>query len=125
MPQVEAAMKYTPLVLAFLLAGCSHTPRPQPQTSTPARAVEPTQPNTNQPAARVEPSVETARTPLDGDVTLTVEVTEVPDGRVRLNGRTSLPTDTKLMLSVEERAQGGFLGQSKCSVAADGSYNSE
>ena len=69
-------------------------------------------------------TVEAARTPLDGDVTITVDVTELPDRRVRLHGTTNLPTDTNLMLSVKERAQGGFYGQSKCSVAADGLFDS-
>ena len=67
----------------------------------------------------------TARKPLDGDVTIDVTVTELPDRRIRLHGTTNLPTNTNLMLSVEERMQGGFRGQSKCSVASDGSFSSE
>lgn len=67
----------------------------------------------------------TARKPLNGDVAIDVSVTELPDRRIRLHGTTNLPTDTKLMLSVEEPVQGGFLGQTKCSVAADGSFSSE
>jgi hypothetical protein len=123
--KAEAAMKYTPLVLALLLTGCSDTPQTQRPTSSTPPKVQPTQSNTNRPAAPVQPVLETTRTPLDGDVTITIQVTELPDQRVRLHGTTNLPTETNLMLSVEELAQGGFHGQSKCSVAADGSFDSE
>lgn len=78
-----------------------------------------------QPSATVQPPAGSARTPLEGDVTIIVEVTELPDGRVHLHGTTNLPTDTNLMLSVEERAESGFMGQSKCAVASDGAFNSE
>lgn len=107
-------MKYAPLVLALLITGCGDTPRSQTPTSS-APATVPPSSNTNQPA----------RTPLNGDVTIKVNVTELPDRRVRLYGTTNLPTDTNLLLSVKERAQGGFYGQSKCCIAADGSFDSE
>ncbi|HCO22469.1 MAG TPA: hypothetical protein DIT97_05175 [Gimesia maris] len=113
-------MKYTPLVLVLLLTGCNDTPTQRPK-STRAPTVQAKLSDTDQAAAPVEP----VRTPLDGDVTITLDVTELSDGRVRLHGTTNLPTDTKLMLSVEERARGGFQGQSKCSVAADGSFDSQ
>lgn len=94
------------LLVAFTLltAGCNDT-----------QLTAPTTPDT----------AETARKPLGGDVTIDVKVTELADRRVRIHGTTNLPTGTELMLSVEERAQGGFYGQSKCSVLADGSYQSE
>ena len=59
------------------------------------------------------------------DVTLSLEVTPLPDNRVRLNGKTSLPPATALMLSVKEKMEGGFHGQSKCVVAESGSFESE
>lgn len=70
-------------------------------------------------------SEETWTVGLDADVWLNVEVTELQDGRVRIGGSTNLPTGTRLMLSVEELAHGGFHGQSKCSVLAGGSIESE
>lgn len=70
-------------------------------------------------------AVGTIRQPLDGDVTITLTASELPDGRIRLHGTTNLPASTTLMLSVAERMEGGFIGQTKCSVAADGSFSSE
>jgi len=67
----------------------------------------------------------TVREPLDGDATIHVTVTELPSGRIRLDGATNLPTNTKLLVSVKERMQGGVLGQTKCSVGSDGSFSSE
>jgi len=58
-------------------------------------------------------------------VTLSLEVTSLPDKRVRLSGRTSLPPATALILSVEEKMKGGFQGQSKCVVAESGLFESE
>lgn len=107
-------MKYSPLFLALLIAGCGDSTRTLSHSNTNQRAVS------DQPV-----TVEPARRPLDGDVTIDVNVTELPDRRIRLHGTTNLPTNTNLMLSVEERMQGGFRGQSKCSVASDGSFNSE
>jgi len=65
------------------------------------------------------------RKPLDGDVRIELKVTELSGRRVHIHGTTNLPTDTQLMLSVKERTEGGFYGQSKCSVTADGSFQSE
>ncbi len=65
------------------------------------------------------------RKPLGGDVTIKLHVTDLADHRVRIQGTTNLPTGTELMLSVDERAEGGFHGGSKCSVLADGSFQSE
>ena len=65
------------------------------------------------------------RKPLDGEVTIKLNVTDLADHRVRIQGTTNLPTGTELMLSVDERAEGGFQGGSKCSVLADGSFQSE
>ena len=62
---------------------------------------------------------------LDGDVTLTLNVTKQPDKRVQLKGTTNLPPGTKLMLSVSEKMEDGFLGQSSCFVSNDGTFESE
>lgn len=97
----------------------------RPDTAKATALTPKSTPHKPQPAKPVQLVAEPIRTPLNGDVAITIEVTELPKGRVRLCGTTNLPTDTVLMLSVEEKAQGGFNGQSKCSVAADGSFNSE
>ena len=73
-------------------------------------------------APLAEPSNKT-RKPID--VTIEMNITEQPDKRIRLYGTTNLPTNTKLILSIDERMQSGFFGQSKCSVASDGSFSSE
>jgi len=119
-------MKYRLLVLALVTMGCSDTsPKKSPTSNAPA-SVPQSQSNTDKSATSVQPeTVVPARVPFDEDVMIKVNVTELSDRRICLHGTTNLPTDTKLMLSVEERAQGGFLGQSKCSVAADGSFKSE
>lgn len=62
---------------------------------------------------------------LDGDVTLTLNVMKQSDKRVRLDGTTNLPPGTKLMLSVSEKIENGFLGQSSCFVSSDGTFESE
>jgi len=72
-------------------------------------------------AALIEP----ARTPLDGDVTITINVTELPDRTVRIHGTTNLPTGTHLMLTVTDTIDGDAYGQSQRNVAADGSFESE
>ncbi len=56
---------------------------------------------------------------------MTLNVTEMPDKRVRLNGTTNLPSGTKLMLSVQEKMDNGFLGDSSCSVSPDGGFEFE
>lgn len=98
-------------VFAVMIAGCDNdTRRSDPVPSKESVSAE---------------ASGTARKSLDGDVTIDVTVTKLPDRRIRLNGTTNLPTNTKLMLSVEEHLQGGFHGQSKSSVASDGSFTSE
>lgn len=67
----------------------------------------------------------TVRKPLNGDVTIDLTASELPDRRIRLHGTTNLPAGTTLMLSVAERMQGGFIGQTKGSVASDGSFSSD
>lgn len=62
---------------------------------------------------------------LDGDVTLTLNVTKQSDKRVRLDGRTNLPPGTKLTLSVSEKIENGVLGQSSSFVSNDGTFESE
>ncbi|OGQ94066.1 MAG: hypothetical protein A2521_09720 [Deltaproteobacteria bacterium RIFOXYD12_FULL_57_12] len=59
------------------------------------------------------------------DVTLTINVTKLPDNRVHINGKTNLPLGTELMLSVEEKMNNGFLGQSSCVVSDKGTFSSE
>lgn len=66
----------------------------------------------------------TTRKPLAGDVTLVLEITELTDNRVQLHGVTNLPTDTSLGLSIKEKMEGGFHGQSSISVSPDGSFKS-
>ena len=62
---------------------------------------------------------------LDGDVTLTLKVAKQKDNRVQLSGKTNLPPGTKVMLSVEEKMDNGFMGQSSCFIADDGTFESE
>ena len=81
-------------------------------------------------ASRSTPSIQAAplrpaRVPLDSDVVITISVSELPNRSVRVSGKTNLPTGTNLMLSVDEILSGGFRGQSKCDVAADGTFESE
>lgn len=59
------------------------------------------------------------------EVTIEVSVEQLPDKRARIHGTTNLPTGTVFTCSVEESAQGGFYGQSSCSVTAGGSFTSE
>lgn len=61
---------------------------------------------------------------LDGDVTLTLHVATENGNRVQLSGKTNLPTGTKLMLSVTEQMEDGFLGQSSCLVSDDSTFKS-
>jgi hypothetical protein len=59
------------------------------------------------------------------DVTLTINVTKLPDNYVRISGTTNLPSGTKLMMSVEEKMDGGFFGQDSCVVSNEGTFSSE
>lgn len=88
---------------------------------TPTNSSHPAPPNESVPAE----ASSTARKPLNGDVAIDLTVTELPDRRIRLHGTTNLPEWTNLSLSVEERMENGFRGQSQCSVADDGSFESE
>jgi hypothetical protein len=98
-------------VLVVITAGCDNDSKPSD-----------TLPSEESPPAEAS---STAYKPIDGDVTIEMTVTEQPDKRIRLHGTTNLPNKTNLILSIEERMQGGFFGQSKCSVASDGSFSSE
>ncbi len=62
---------------------------------------------------------------LGDDTILSLDVIQLPDSRVRLSGKTSLPPSTALMISVREKLEGGFLGQSKCVVTDGGTFESE
>lgn len=97
----------------------------QPRTVSSTSLTPRSATHNSRPFEPVQRAVKPARAVLDGDVTITISVTELSGARVRLSGMTNLPTGTHLMLSVEEKAQGGFIGQAKCSVAADGSFESE
>lgn len=59
------------------------------------------------------------------DTILTLNVTKQSDNLVRLSGKTNLPPGTKLMLSVSEKMENGFFGQSSCLVSRDGTFQSE
>jgi len=59
------------------------------------------------------------------DATLTINVTKLPDNRICIIGKTNLPLGTELMLSVEEKMNNGFFGQSSCVVSDKGTFNSE
>ncbi|MHB0956283.1 MAG: SHD1 domain-containing protein [Pirellulaceae bacterium] len=62
---------------------------------------------------------------LADDVILIVDIVKLPGNRVRLSGKTNLPPGTKLMLSVREKTENGFLGQSSCFVSGEGVFDSE
>jgi len=120
----------TVVICAGLLNFDSSPSRPAPNPLQSPQSDTPSEKNASADAvpskeSRPHGATDTARKALDSDVTIDVNVTELPDRRIRLHGTTNLPTNTNLMLSVEERMQGGFHGQSKCSVASDGSFSSE
>ncbi|EAQ80496.1 SHD1 domain-containing protein [Blastopirellula marina] len=62
---------------------------------------------------------------LGDDVELVLTIVEQPDNHVQLAGTTNLPPGTKLMLSVKEKMENGFSGQSSCIVSKDGTFRSE
>jgi hypothetical protein len=70
-------------------------------------------------------AIGTHGTALGDDVTLTLDVTKLPGKCVQLSGKTNLPRGTELTLRVEEKMEGGFLGQSKGVVADEGTFTSE
>jgi len=119
------------IVFAIICAGVFWTPdgTSTSKTSTPAPSNAPdqkAQPDGEETAAHETREADaTPSFALDGDVTLTLSVAKQPDNRVRLNGNTNLPPGTKLMLSVNEQIENGFLGQSSCFVADDGTFESE
>ncbi|MEM6331194.1 MAG: SHD1 domain-containing protein [Planctomycetota bacterium] len=113
-------MKPNPAVLILLIVGCdASTPSSSRPASVPSTITDENTP-TNQPSTQIN-----SAPVFDGDVSLTLNVTEVAGKRVRLNGTTSLPSGTKLMLSVQEKMENGFMGQSSCSVSTDGAFESE
>ena len=78
---------------------------------------------TSQSTPSIRPAlIAPARIPLEGDVTIEVNVTELPNKSVQVHGMTNLPTGTDLMLSIIDTIEGDLEGQLKCSVAADGSF---
>ncbi|MBA2113454.1 SHD1 domain-containing protein [Bremerella alba] len=62
---------------------------------------------------------------MDKDVAISLAVVKQSDNRVQLNVATNLPPGTKLMLSVNEKMENGFLGQSSGFVSSDGKLISE
>lgn len=62
---------------------------------------------------------------LNEDVSLTLQIIKLKDKTVRLTGTTNLPTGTKLMLQITEKAESGFLGQSSCIVLPSGNFGSD
>jgi hypothetical protein len=112
-------------VSMLVLLGCGKSSRVQ---TTPAPAPSPsTNADSSQEVAPIHTPRITdsfAQQPLVGDVLINLNVTILPDQRARLSGTTNLPNGTKLMLSVEETLENGFLGQSSC-VVSEGAFISE
>lgn len=72
-----------------------------------------------------EPKAKTnPRVVLGGDASISIDVVELPDGRVKIAGATNLPKDMEFIVSVEEITP-GFRGDSRCKVKADGSFLTE
>lgn len=114
--------RYVLLIFTLLIVSCSDNSNSSAADSAVLEAennVENTQ-TSSQPKA----SEETITT-LDEDAVIELKVTELADNRVRLHGTTNLPSSTNLMLSVQERIEGGFHGQSKVSVSSNGAFESE
>lgn len=108
-------------ILSFILLGCHDQPTPGSMADDTAQTLDSSSEN----ASSAEDS-KTPQSPLfDEDVMLDIDVVVTPDSRVEINGNTNLPADTILSLSIKEQAEGGFYGQSRTSVAADGTFTSE
>lgn len=67
---------------------------------------------------------ENVRPRLTGPVTLTISIVRLPGHRLRVRGSTNLPPDTALLITVTKKAESSG-PQSKCSVSADGQFESE
>ncbi len=119
-------MKHLPAIFVLVLASCdASTPRSSQLEG------EPSHPMAQSPAA-VErmpegesPAEIGPATTLQNEVSLTLNVANLPSKRVRLSGTTNLPSGTKLSLSVEEVLENGFFGQSTCFVSSNGDFESE
>lgn len=98
---------------AMAIAGCSANH--EEPAATPRRSVP------HDVSAGSSPPRQT----LDGDVALTLEVSELQGRRVRLSGTTNLPAGTELMLSVTEQVERGFHGGSRTRVSSGGTFQSE
>ena len=62
---------------------------------------------TSQSTPSIRPAlIAPARMPLEGDVTIEVNVTELPNKSVQVHGMTNLPTGTDLMLSIIDSVAG-------------------
>lgn len=59
------------------------------------------------------------------DVSIALEVTTLPDNRVRLHGRANLPPGTELMLSVAEKGVRGYVSQAKSVISEQGEFNTD
>jgi hypothetical protein len=59
------------------------------------------------------------------NVTVSIRPEFLSDGRVRICGETDLPQGTELLITVEEQAVSGFIGQSKCSTTEGGRFLTE
>lgn len=105
-------MRHEPLLipsLLFLVLGCSDQQNPL----------------TQKPSRQHAHSAEFTLSRRSGDVTIMIQPEILPNRSVRIGGKTNLPKGTQLMISVEEKAVSGFIGQSKCSVEDGGRFQSE
>ena len=113
------AVKYIAVALIVLFSGCnSSVPNAAFQESAPndsSTSKERSQRQQHQNLPKEAPG-------MDQDVLLVLNVVELPNKRVSLNGKTNLPTGTKLSLVVSEKLENGFLGQSSSVVLPDGSF---
>lgn len=126
---VDKSKRLTVLILAMLFMLAAAAPENEKLLTVERsdtslnQATAPRVPTADQPTEEFFVEAKNAIAP--DEVTITIEIVKIPGGRIRIHGTTNLPADTNLMLSVDEQSQDGFIGQSKCSVAKNGTFVSE
>ena len=99
----DFTMKQLSTLLVMLIIGCGDNSRQESSVKDTASS---------------DASAET----MNEDVTLTVNVTQLPDRKAELAGTTNLPQSTNLMIIVNSRVEGDFQEQSELIVSADGTF---
>lgn len=119
-------MKVALFIPLMLVAGCNEAMPTPIQNANVATSDSLPRSQTEEAPSFVQPvATKSKASPLNEAVTIEIDVNVLPDRSVEMRGKTNLPLNTNLMLSIEGREPGGFLGQSKCVVSSDGSFESE